>query len=415
MMTRKNKNHKQFMMLMTAFMMSSTSFAHDAYVDGIYYNLDKTKKEATVTFKGDGTKSDSYSKSVTIPETVNVGGVTYSVTFIGNAAFGNSHSVTSVSIPNTVTKIGYGAFYGTALTSIYIPKSVSFIDEMAFNSCNSMTSMTVDKENTTFDNRDNCNAIIHTETNELVSGCATSVIPNTVVRIANWAFYCNDGIKNINIPESVISIGNYAFGVCPGLTNIVIPNSVQFIGTGAFSGCYNATSVTISNSLKEISTDAFAWCNKLTDVNIPESVTTIGQGAFRDCTNLNSITIGSSVSYIDNEAFKNCNYISTITNKATTPQTLGEGAFKELNSWVELHVPEGTKNVYKDKNTWNQCNIIDDLKLSAEQEKGGSTTIASIERSKSIVAEKIFSISGKCQNKPVKGLNIINGKKFLVK
>ena len=108
-------------------------------------------------------------------------------------------------------------------------------------------------------------------------------------------------------------------------------------------------------------------------------------------------------------------FISTIINKATTPQTLGEGAFKELNSWVELHVPEGTKNVYKDKNKWNQCNIIDDLKLSAEQEKGGSTAIASIERSKSIVAEKIFSISGKCQNKPVKGLNIINGKKFLVK
>ena len=99
--------------------------------------------------------------SITIPN---------SVTSIGWGAFMGCSSLTSITIPNSVTSIGWGAFSGcSSLTSVTIPNSVTSIGNSAFSGCSSLTSIVVESGNTTYDSRDNCNAIIETATNTLIA------------------------------------------------------------------------------------------------------------------------------------------------------------------------------------------------------------------------------------------------------
>ena len=173
----------------------------------------------------------AYSGDIIIPETVVVyPDHTYTVTGIDQHAFTNSQQLASVSMPNTITVIGQGAFsadtllssitipssvdsigsyafmYCTGLTSLAIPSSVKTIGFHAFAGCNGVTSVTVDSENTTFDSRDNCNAIIETASNTLVAGFNNTVIPSSVTSIGNGAFALSS-LTSIVIPESVTRIG----------------------------------------------------------------------------------------------------------------------------------------------------------------------------------------------------------------
>ncbi len=147
-------------------------------------------------------------------------------------------------IPESVTSIGVLAFYNcTRLTSIIIPESVTSIGGGAFSGCSGLTSIIVDKENSVYDSRDNCNAIIETATNWLIKGCKNTIIPNSVTSIVSSAFNNCTGLTSIEIPNSVTSIGSYAFDGCSGLTSITIPSSVKYIGGDAFYGCTSLTSI----------------------------------------------------------------------------------------------------------------------------------------------------------------------------
>ena len=190
-----------------------------------------------------------------------------SVTSIGAYVFKGCAGLTSVNIPNSITSISEQAFYGcSALTNIEIPNSVTSIGQYAFHSCSSLTelvipssvssigwgafeqtpqlaSIVVDDANTTFDSRDNCNAIIETATNTLVAACKNTVIPNTITAIGGAAFTGCTGLNSVIIPENVTSIGSWAFNECSGLTSLTIPKSVTSIGENSFSGCNNLTEI----------------------------------------------------------------------------------------------------------------------------------------------------------------------------
>ena len=111
------------------------------------------------------------------------------VTSIGESVFDGCEGLTSVTIPSSVTSIGRGAFDGcNGLTSVTIPSSVTSIGDYAFSYCNGLTSIIVEKGNTKYDSRDNCNAIIETESNTLVCGCKNTVIPEGVTSIGSYTF-----------------------------------------------------------------------------------------------------------------------------------------------------------------------------------------------------------------------------------
>ena len=100
---------KKYFLLLTLLCLSLSARAHDAEVDGIFYNLDKANRTATVTFKGYyyGSYDNEYSGDVVIPETVTYNGITYSVTSLGERCFSCCSSLTAITIPNSVTTILY--------------------------------------------------------------------------------------------------------------------------------------------------------------------------------------------------------------------------------------------------------------------------------------------------------------------
>lgn len=174
--------------------------------------------------------------------------ISNSVTSIGNEAFSYCSSLMGVDIPNSVTSIeDYVFAYCNSLIRIVIPRNVTLIGFQAFEYCPNLTSIIVENENTSYDSRDNCNAIIEKATNELIVGC-----------------------KNTIIPISVTSIGGSAFVGCYGLTTIVIPNNVTSIRQHAFQGCHSLTGITMPYGITYIGEYAFAGCKILKEIIVPK-------------------------------------------------------------------------------------------------------------------------------------------------
>ena len=177
---------------------------------------------------------------------------------INEHAFDKRRGITSVTIPDSVTRIGKGAFEDcTSLTSIAIPDGVTSIGDNAFDGCVSLTSVT---------------------------------IPDSVTSIGESAFYDCTSLTSVTIPNSVTSIGDCAFERCTSLTSITIPDSVVSIGWRAFRECTSLISVTIGNGVTSIGFAAFSGCPSLTSVTIPDSVTSIGGYAFNRCGALRHVT-----------------------------------------------------------------------------------------------------------------------------
>ena len=168
-----------------------------------------------------------------------------SVTEIPRGLFMGCSSLASFAIPSSITTISNNAFYEcSSLAAITIPSSVTSILSNAFYGCTGLMSIEVEAGNTVYDSRDNCNALIETATNTLMTGCRNTIIPNTVVTIGQAAFASHAEITQIEIPNSVTSINNSAFSGCTGLTEITLPESLTSIGSWAFCNCTGLTKIT---------------------------------------------------------------------------------------------------------------------------------------------------------------------------
>lgn len=315
----------------------------NGYVDDYFVYADETKTSLLGC-------SSAATGDITIP---------VSVMSIGSKAFSECYGLTSVSIPNSVKNIGSLAFSGcTGFTSITIPKSVISIGDNAFIRCSGLTSIVVESGNTIYDSRNDCNAIVETSTNTLMQGCNTTVIPNSVTSIGEYAFCRCTDLASVTIPNDVTSIENGAFFGCTGLSSIIIPNSVTSIGSEAFYYCTNLTSVTIGNSVTAIGEEAFYECMSLTSVTIPNSVTSIGDYAFYACTSLTEITIGNSVTVIGGYAFYYCTGLSEITCYATAVPETATYAFDGVNKSAKLYIPKESVAAYKAHPVWGQFDLI---------------------------------------------------------
>ena len=147
---------------------------------------------------------------------------------IGSQAFYRCHQLESINFPNGMTSIGnsvtgHGPFYEcTSLKAIYIPASLTFINSDTFLRCYSLTSIVVDPANPKYDSRDNCNAIIETATNKLWYGCQTTVIPDGVKTVAQFAFEYQHNLKSIRISNTVTHFETRVFKECENLKDIYV-------------------------------------------------------------------------------------------------------------------------------------------------------------------------------------------------
>lgn len=263
-----------------------------------------------------------------------------SLTQIDVNAFAGCSKLANVTIPNSVTQIGAFAFSGcSSFTSLTIPASVTNIESSITNYCVALKKITVDPNNKTYDSRGDCNAIIETATNTLISGCVATSIPNTVTAIGRAAFEGTNLIK-VDIPASVTSIGAGAFQACEKLTKVVMPPSLTHIDNHAFFDCIN-----------------------LESVNIPDKVVTIKFFAFYNCKELKEVTIGSSVESIEGEVFNHCDKLERIIVKATNPPVCGKNyAFNTVDKETcRLVVPRESADLYKTAFEWKDFVNVETL------------------------------------------------------
>ncbi|MGN0539011.1 MAG: leucine-rich repeat domain-containing protein [Candidatus Fimenecus sp.] len=374
------------LMVITALPLTAiTSFAATSG-DFEYSVISEEDKTCEITkYKGSAT-------NLAIPSTLDG----YSVTTIGDRAFEDCTSLASITIPDSVTSIGLGAFDNTAYYNdatnwendvLYIGKylikakdtisgdyvvkyGTKTIADHAFYDCISLASITIPNSVTS----------IGDGAFYVCTALESITIGNSVSKIGDSAFYDCTALESITIPDSVTSIGKSAFSCCTSLASITIPDSVTSIGSYAFEDCTSLESInvsndnkayssvdgvlfdkdktelirypignarttyTIPNSVTVIGIGAFSGCESLTSITIPDSVTSIGLGAFSHCTGLASVTIPDSVKSIGGYAFYNCTSLTSITIPDSVT-SIGDLAFYYCTSLTRITIPNSVTSI----------------------------------------------------------------------
>lgn len=309
--------------------------------------------------------------SVTIPETV---------TSIGGEAFGRCTSLVSITLPNSIQNIKYNAFCDcSSLKSINIPESVTNIEWSAFSGCSALTSITIPASVTSIDRG-------------TFSGCSalTNItIPDSVTSIGDFAFENCNAIKTATVPTIAIpqipktnleeitinsgeSINAYAFSNSKTLKSVTISDSVTSIGELAFLNCDSINQIKFTGGIE-------SWCgingienlttamsnvyvgdrklSEMTSLVIPDGVTRISEYAFHDCRVLTSVSIPDSVTSIESWAFNGCSSLTSVSLHDGV-ESIGYNAFGNCTA-LTLYCEAAQKpsNWVEDWN-WSHCPVV---------------------------------------------------------
>lgn len=368
--------------------------------------------------------------------------------FIGKVLLnykGEMPANTIIEIPEGCTQVYSGISNQSGLVGLRIPSSCVSITTST--NCPNLQTITVDASNSVYDSRNNCNAIIEKATNTLLHGCSNTTIPTNVTSIGSYAFYGNWTKDEILIPNQIDSIASDAFRNCSNVKSILIGKGLRKLGSYAFAqlprlreiavstsnpyfdsrdncnaiiekatnalivGCAGTT---IPNSVNTIGSYAYYGNGDedFTSLVIPNSVEEIKSCAFYDLPYLREVSIGANVKTFGNYMFYKCTSLEAIESLNGFPDDINEKVFdsgdKDFSIYdnVTLYVPAGCRNNYRLATGWsNFKNIVegslvvgvDDVLTPQPQE------------------EVIYSPTGVRLAAPQRGVNIVNGRKLLVK
>ena len=275
------------------------------------------------------------------------------ITSIGNFAFHGMSGVESVSVADSVKRIGCYAFEGSTVKSVTLPSEAETIDIGAFKNCKGLTSVLFGgKINAIGESAfEGCTSL---ETVTIPYGSASTIGPrafsgctalgsvslsDSVKLIENEAFSGCSKLKNINFPAFLESIGAKAFYECKSLSSISIGGTVKAIGSQAFFGCTSLKTVTLESGIAEISDYAFSGCSAISGISIPDSVSSVGEGAFYNCTGITHVSIGTGVKGIAPKTFEGCTSLKDV-NLSEGLETISECSFTSCTSLKEITIPQ---------------------------------------------------------------------------
>ena len=324
--------------------------------------------EVTVTgFDPDFTPPADY--ALVIPDEI----ADMPVVAVGNAAFLDVTTFTSLTIGKNVRTLGTDAFRrATSMTSVSfaVDGALTTIGESAFRGCAGLTEFVMPNTVTS----------VGTYSFQANANLASITLSDHLVTIGVQAFCNIPLLTSIEIPSSVKTISNGAFRDCIGLTAITVPNGPTTFGTNIFSNCpaietatfdcanipanvisYNTglQTVVIGPDVKTIGTAAFRGCTALTTVTFEAgcTLTTIGEQVFMDCTGLGSITIPRTVTFIGRISFQSCTSLTALTfEDGSALATIDEGAFNTCTALTSVTIPAGVTAM--GNNTFGACSAL---------------------------------------------------------
>ena len=386
------------------------------------------------------------------------------ITYLPQGTFNGCKNLETVTLPTTLETIEYNAFSNSGLTSIFIPKGVTNISSTSFNYCGKLSTISVSDENTTYDSRNNCNAIIQTATNQILRGTSNTIIPNTATSIGDNAFNDINSLTSIVIPESVTSIGLYAFRFCNSLAEVVCKAKVApQLKSEAFSNdiLSKATLYVPEESVESYKTDGewkkfsdiqplpYAYINisaaekttycsehALDFTNIEGAKAYIASGFSPSTgvvllTKVNKVPAGVGFMVIGKEGKYEVPYCETDFTYAnllvgTMSQTTVASTADGKTNYVLSNGSEGVMFYLANNATVPAkkaylsipSTIVNEAQVKAVRlafEDDMTTNIIRVEDMSKKTTDKVYGLDGRCKMGLSSGINIVNGKKIYVK
>ncbi|WP_300632447.1 leucine-rich repeat domain-containing protein [uncultured Duncaniella sp.] len=441
----------------------------------IFYNINPDGNTVTVTYGAEKYNATS----IEIPQTVSHDGKEYTVTAIGQRAFENSF-VRDIVLPNTITEIqNYAfaaskslvninypaslknirrdafsytnitngilpeglevveesAFYGAAMDSLYLPKTLisigkssfercqnisnltipgnlKIISKSAFTGCTKLTSVTIEEgveslgvrpyDGTVFTGCPLKEIKFPSTLTYMGPSCFTGnkftelVLPDNIKELGTSCFANSSELESIVFSKSMTELPNFVCESCPKLITVTIPEGIKKIGMNVFKGASLLSHVNFPESLTEIETAALGHIG-IVDFTFPKNLTYIGSQMFENCENLTELVIPSTIKEIKNSAFSRCSNLRKITLPEEL-EVLGNSAFQYCSSLTDVNIPANIKELpesaFSDCSGLQKIVIPEGITEIKRYAFMGCSSLTDIELPKSLTMIRATVISG---------------------